>query len=646
MTATTLPRLLRPQRLPLLTLLLMLANIGLYLWQIAHGVDAMSPDLDMLTDWGANIGALTLTGDPWRLLSSMFLHIGAMHLLLNMVSLLFMGSIVELNFGRLNFLILYLITGLGGSLASALYHAMPASTNGLAAFLPFARPVLTLTVSAGASGAVMGLAAAAIALRVVDAGMGRETVHPFKGKEIFLLVVINIIYGWQTEGTDNACHVGGLVTGLVLGLILAASINRGLAQRLAIQVVVAVAALGGIWYGVNSRQSDADLMDIREQLSAQQKRDALNAEIQAQRAAAEAEAVRDATAQPAAVDEAQAQGVFIPVSDSASQFLLGPGGKHAYVTDAQANTLSVVDMATQKVIKTIQGGKFARGNDGCTDNYCRGLGAKGVVVSADESRAWVASMRPNAIATVDLASGKVTGSIPAGRYPTQLVAAADGKMAYAFNSGDDTISFLDLAAGKPLSANAPIYGGQQAAGMPFGRRASLVLSHDERLLYMNSDSDSSVVVMDTLSRKPVERFAAPDGGVNGLALSEDGKTLSVLNSAGITQVDTQTYEPANTLTACGGLDNDTAFLLSADGQRAAIWQGNTSAIRIVKLSTHKTLGLYPAGQWPTEMFFTAQEGKLLTRQAGGLRLIDLGKRVAEEDPQADFFCWPKAEDAS
>jgi rhomboid protease GluP len=644
MTATTLPRLL-PQRLPLLTLLLMLVNIGLYLWQIAHGVDALSPDLGMLTDWGANIGALTLTGDYWRLLSSMFLHIGAMHLLLNMVSLLFMGSIVELNFGRLNFLILYLVTGLGGSLASALYHAMPAS-NDLSAFLPFARPVLTLTVSAGASGAVMGLAAAAIALRMVDAGLGRDTVHPFKGKEIVFLVLINIVYGWKTEGTDNACHVGGLITGLVLGLILAASLNRRLAQRTAIQIVVAAAALGGIWYGVNSRQADADLMDIREQLSAQQQRDARAAEIQAQRAAAEAEAVRDVAAQPAAVEEAQAQGVFIPVSDSTSHFLLGPGGKRAYVTDAQANTLSVVDMATQKVIKTIQGGKFGRANDGCPDNYCRGLGAMGVVVSADESRAWVASMRPNAIAAIDLASGKITGSIPAGRYPTRLVATADGKTAYAFNSADDSISFLDLEAAKPLAANVPIYDGEKPAGMPFGRRVSLALSRDERHLYMNSDSDNSVVVMDTLSRKPIERFAAPEGGANGLAVSENGKTLSILSTAGITQVDTQTYEPSNTLAACGGLNSDASFALSADGQRVAIWQANEQAIRIVKLSTHKTLGRYPAGQWPTEMFFTAQEGKLLTRQFGGLRLIDLGKRVAEEEPQVDFFCWPKAEDAS
>ena len=88
---------------------------------------------------GALIPALVAQGEAWRLLSSVFLHSGIVHLGFNMISLYFLGSFVEVAFGRGRFLALYLLSGLSGGLAYLYFGG-------------FTSPAV------GASGAIFGLA--------------------------------------------------------------------------------------------------------------------------------------------------------------------------------------------------------------------------------------------------------------------------------------------------------------------------------------------------------------------------------------------------------------------------------------------------------------------------------------------------------
>ena len=252
------------RRIAPLTALLIAINVALYLWQIATGISPTDPELDDLARWGANISALTLTGDSWRLLTSMFLHIGALHLLLNMVSLLFLGTVAERNFGKINFLIIYLLSGLGGSLMSAVWNARPAGES--MAAMTSAAPTVYLVVSAGASGAVMGLAAASIVLKLLALARREYLPMPFSGKELAILVAINVVYGWQTNGTDNACHIGGLIAGAIVGLLLGAVRNQHATVRGLAQAVVLVAGIAGTFVVAQSNASRDDLQQIRQQL--------------------------------------------------------------------------------------------------------------------------------------------------------------------------------------------------------------------------------------------------------------------------------------------------------------------------------------------------------------------------------------------
>src|ERR1700733_4850119 len=122
---------------PWITYALIAANLAVFVLEIVHGADPLSPTPQQIIDLGGGFPPLTLHGQWWRLGSSMFLHFGVLHIALNMVCL-YQARVVEQLFGRVEFLAIYLLAGLGGGIASLL-----ASTGSI--------------VSAGASGAVFGV---------------------------------------------------------------------------------------------------------------------------------------------------------------------------------------------------------------------------------------------------------------------------------------------------------------------------------------------------------------------------------------------------------------------------------------------------------------------------------------------------------
>lgn len=121
-------------------LLLVVINIAVYFLQISSGIDWMKPALSDLIGWGANVAPLTLQGEPWRLLTSMFLHGGLVHILMNMYMLVLCGRFVERLYGSFNFTLIYLLSGLFGSLVSAIWYASQ-KVQSINILLPF--PITT-----------------------------------------------------------------------------------------------------------------------------------------------------------------------------------------------------------------------------------------------------------------------------------------------------------------------------------------------------------------------------------------------------------------------------------------------------------------------------------------------------------------------
>ena len=176
-------------------------NVVIFVAMVASGISPTNPTSQQLIQWGANSGPLTLGGQWWRLLSCTFLHIGVIHLGFNMWCLWDLGALCESLYGPWTFAAMYLICGLGGSVASVAWNPH--------------------VISAGASGAIFGLAGALLAsLRLGEFSLPRSALS-CTYRSLTMFVGYNLLFGAVSGRTDNAAHVGGLVTGLVLGALIA-----------------------------------------------------------------------------------------------------------------------------------------------------------------------------------------------------------------------------------------------------------------------------------------------------------------------------------------------------------------------------------------------------------------------------------------
>lgn len=159
------------------------------------------PGSQVLIDLGANFGLLTCSGQWWRIVTSMFLHVGALHFLINMYALTKVGPPAEALFGWREFLLIYFFSGIMGSLASLLWNPM--------------------LISAGASGAIFGVYGSLLAFMFVQRDEYPPATLRYHALMAAGLLVCNAAYGLMVPEIDNFAHIGGLLSGAFAGFLLA-----------------------------------------------------------------------------------------------------------------------------------------------------------------------------------------------------------------------------------------------------------------------------------------------------------------------------------------------------------------------------------------------------------------------------------------
>ena len=175
-------------------------NVAVFGLMLAGGVHPMAPTIDSLIQWGANYGPKTTNGEWWRMFTAMFLHIGVLHLLFNMVALWNVGGFMERVLGTAGCVVLYLLAGLLGSVASVAWN-------------PF-------VVSAGASGAIFGLYGGLLAFLLRHRDTTSYASLAALRTNTLAFVGYNLLYGVVQEGIDMAAHLGGLAGGFLCGFVL------------------------------------------------------------------------------------------------------------------------------------------------------------------------------------------------------------------------------------------------------------------------------------------------------------------------------------------------------------------------------------------------------------------------------------------
>jgi len=186
-----------PAARPVVTFVIIAINVAVFIAMTVGGVSPVEPTTQDLVRWGASYGPYELSTEWWRAFTAMFVHIGFLHILLNMYCLYRLGPLAERMLGPWKFAALYLLSGMGGNVASVAIHPM--------------------IVAAGASGAIFGVAGALLPVLhfrqipalVSQGGRGRLGIGGF--------IVYNLVLGFANTGIDNAAHIGGLVIGFVAG---------------------------------------------------------------------------------------------------------------------------------------------------------------------------------------------------------------------------------------------------------------------------------------------------------------------------------------------------------------------------------------------------------------------------------------------
>ena len=154
-----------------------------------------------MLQYGAMYEPLVTEGhEYYRLITSLFLHFGIQHLLNNMVMLGALGYQLENEIGRIKFLLIYFISGIGGNLCSLYWNVSHGEQ----------------IISAGASGAIFGLMGALLYIVAVNRGR----LDRLSGRGMLIMVALSLYFGLTSSGVDNSAHVGGLICGILITVLL------------------------------------------------------------------------------------------------------------------------------------------------------------------------------------------------------------------------------------------------------------------------------------------------------------------------------------------------------------------------------------------------------------------------------------------
>jgi rhomboid protease GluP len=217
---------------------LVAVNSAVFIVMVLTGVSFWEPSSAALLHWGALNPILLLEGQRWRLVTSAFVHVGIVHLGVNMWCLWYLAELSETVFGAWTTVAIYVLTAMTSGILSTTWHLHNHQV---------------MSTSAGASGAIFGLAGAVIlALRIGPQKVPLPVRRAISNSAL-RFAFVNLIFGIAVgRFIDNAAHMGGLVGGLILGAAYAGTgslvVQQDLPLRRALVSFVFLLGLTALMY--------------------------------------------------------------------------------------------------------------------------------------------------------------------------------------------------------------------------------------------------------------------------------------------------------------------------------------------------------------------------------------------------------------
>lgn len=175
---------------PVVTYILIFLNLMVFLYGVLHGND------ELINMFGNNY-ELVQNGEFYRLFTCMFVHADILHILFNMIALYSIGPVVERYYGKSKFLLIYLVSGLLGSIFSGVFMTAD-------------------SISIGASGAIFGLLGSICYFTYYY----RATLQGILRGSIMPVIIINLVIGFLSSSIDLSAHIGGLIGGILISMAI------------------------------------------------------------------------------------------------------------------------------------------------------------------------------------------------------------------------------------------------------------------------------------------------------------------------------------------------------------------------------------------------------------------------------------------
>ena len=592
-------------QLPAITLILFALCVGIFCY-LAQWMSYEEVDQSALIHLGANVASLSLSGEPWRLLSSVFLHSSFSHLLMNMFALLVVGAVTERILGKWRLLIIWLFSGVFGGLISACYALRDSDQ---------------IVISVGASGAIMGIAGAAIATQLAS-GTGTHHKNQRRVFPLLGMVALTLLYGARQTGIDNACHIGGLIAGGALGWLSARlSGQNRLVTEGGIIVAGSLLLTGAIWLA--QQQMDESVLQVRQSLREAFYPQEIEQERRQkkQQLAEERNALRETLSAP--VSREQASGDLLAEIADIHDMAISRDGNTLYAA------IVVFDLGQKKILHTftapIAKEKSVKHCGGCKDQ-----GVRSLALSPDEKLLYATSFEANALSVINVATGEIIQSITTGAHPDSLILSRDGTKAWVMNRTSNSVSAIDLVAYQHV-ADIPLekYDGTGTSNKPGAW--VMALSPDEKILLIPGMVRGDIVRINTITHQK-EDFPAGDarGTISAMRFRPENGDVIFADSQGISRIRVGDQQ-ASIMTQWCSRSVYSVEGISPDGQYLALVSyGLQGYVILLNINVGQIVGVYPAS-YVNHLRFSADGRKIFVMAKNGLIQMD---RTLSLDPQA------------
>jgi YVTN family beta-propeller protein len=295
-----------------------------------------------------------------------------------------------------------------------------------------------------------------------------------------------------------------------------------------------------------------------------------------------------------------------------------------FVTNERSGDLSVIDLATERVVATVPLGKRPRGIRASPDRTLLYVALSGSPIAGpgvDESKLPPADKQADGIGIVDVRTRKLLKVLPGGSDPEQVDVSTDGKWLFVANEDVAQASVVDAADGKTLYT-------VKVGGEPEG----VNMRPDGKVVYVTSEEDGEVFAIDAVAPKLITKFAVGPRPRSTAFLPDSSRAyVTSENSGTIAVVDAMKHRVISTIQLTGDLIRPMGAVASADGKFVFVSTGRGKRLVVIDTATNQPTASIEVGERPWGLAVAADGSRAYTANgpSNDVSIVDVAGRAVK-----------------